>query len=194
MATERCRVGVIYSGVPQYYVRETEQKRDGRWVAIPLFDPDVKKATAMSEAVATAFVKKLQGLGVKGLWLEDCRDGRRIEVVSESQPQVVQDNRTAVRVTLDDDDAIALNHARWYVVSPINRPDGAGQWFIRCTPPGFANQQIIYGPNPVACLQRAADIDLLRFAELAPQEQPQQAPVENSNGAPRRRPGDLYGS
>jgi hypothetical protein len=111
-------------------------------------------------------------------------------VAAESQQQSVEDSRRAVIATLDDDGVIASNQARWYIVSPINRPDGAGQWFIRCTPPGFPNAQIIYGKDPIGCLQRAADIDLLRFAELAPpQEQRQQAQVQNSSGY-RRRPGD----
>jgi hypothetical protein len=180
----------MLNGTAQYYQRDTEQKRDGKWVALPFFDSDLRKAAAMSEAVAKAFVSRLVTSGVKGLWVEDCKDGRRIDVASESQPQSGEDNRRPVRATLDDDDMIASNQARWYIVSPINRPDGAGQWFIRCTPPGFPNAQIIYGKDPISCLSRAADIDLLRFAELAPpQEQPQPA-TQNTSGA-RKRPGDL---
>lgn len=190
MPAERCRVGVMLNGTTQYYQRDTEQKRDGKWVALPLFDPDLRKAAVMTEAVAKVFVSRLVTAGVKGLWVEDCKDGRRIDVAAESQPQSGEDNRRPVRATLDDDDMITSSQARWYIVSPINRPDGAGQWFIRCTPPGFPNAQIIYGKDPISCLQRAADIDLLRFAELAPsQEQPQQAQVQNSSGY-RRRPGD----
>jgi hypothetical protein len=191
MPAERCRVGVIYSGVPQFYVRDTEQKRDGRWIALPLFDPNTAQAAVMSEAAAKTFVTKLRSLGVQNAWIEDCKDGRRIEFASNESPQSQHgDQRTDVRATLDDDQMIASNEARWYTVSPINRPDGAGQWFIKCSPPGFPNAQIIYAKDPVSCLQRALDMNLLQYAKLAPsQEQPKPAASKPNNG--RRRPGDL---
>jgi hypothetical protein len=190
MPAERVYVGVQLNGQEQFYQRETERKgKDGRWEAVPHFvlKPE---ATTMSEAAARIFVARLRSLGVNP-WIQDAKDGRRIETSTESPQPQFGDTRTAVKATLDDDQMIASNEARWYVVYPINRPDGAGQWFIKCTPPGFPNAQVIYGKDPISCLQPAADIDILRFAELAPpQEQPKQAPQNTS--VVRRRPGDRY--
>ena len=183
MPADRCRVCVTLNGSPQYYQRDTEQKREGRWVAIPYFVLDPKQAAPMSEAMAKAFVAKLQDLGVKNLWIEDSRDGRRIEVACESQPQSGEDNRTVMVASLDD--------CNDYVVRPICRPDGR-KWFIRIDIPGIAQPQVIYADDPLAVLQRAADMNFLRYAEKYIQPQPQQTPVTNSNGV-RRRPGDLYG-
>jgi hypothetical protein len=184
MPADRTRVCVIYSGVPQFYVRDTEQKRDGRWVAVPLFDPNLAQAAVFSEPAAKMFVARLRSLGVENLWIEDCKDGRRIELASESS-QSGDDTRSAVRATLDDEP----NEAHWYKVHPIDRPDGAGQWFIKCTPPGFANAQIIYAKDPVSCLQRAADINLLQYAEPAEPPEPDKPAAPKPTN--RRRPGDL---
>jgi hypothetical protein len=179
MATERCRVGVMLNGLQQYYQRDREEKRNGKWASIPYFVVDLKQASAMSEAVATAFVKKLQALGVKNLWIEDCKDGRRIEVAGET-PQSGEDNRTAMIASLDD-----INE---YVVYPIARPEGR-KYFLKIIVPGLPNPYVAYGDDPLATLSKAAALDYLRFAEKY--ERPQQAPpVHNSNGA-RRRPGDL---
>jgi hypothetical protein len=189
MPADRTRVVVMIHGVPQYYQRDREEKRGDKWVAVPFFVVNTNEAATMSEAAAKTFVTKLRSLGVQNAWIEDCKDGRRIEFTSnESQQPQFGDTRTEVRATLDNDQMIASNEARWYLVSPINRPDGAGQWFIKCTSPGFPNAQIIYGKDPVSCLQRALDMNLLQYAELAPQEPPKPAPKPN-NG--RRRPGDL---
>jgi hypothetical protein len=182
MPAERCRVGIILYGVPQYYVRETEQKRDGRWVAIPLFDPEVKTATAMSEAVARQFVAKLQSLGVKNPWIEDCRDGRRIEVESPAQPQSGTDDRVDMIGTLD-----GINS---YLVRPTNRPSGRC-WFLKINVPGLPEPFVSYADDVLAVLQHAKDLDYLRFAERYEPPQQQAAPVQNSNGW-RRRPGDIW--
>jgi hypothetical protein len=186
MSAERCRVGVILNGLKQFYVRETEQKREGQWIAIPLFDTDLKQATAMSEAVATAFVKKLQALGVKGMWLEDCRDGRRIEMPSELQQSGV-DHRTTVRATLDDENSL---EARWFIVKPVNRPNGGPMWLLKCVVPGIPDPQLIYERDPLSCLQRAQDLNFLQYGERAPAPQPQ--PVTNPTALTARlRPGGL---
>jgi len=118
MPADRCRVGALFSGVPHFYQRDTEQKRNGNWVAIPFFVPDPKQAVSMSEVMARHFITKLQGLGMKNLWLEDCRDGRRIEIESPAQPQSGVDNRTTAAATLDD----------------ANSPDASG--FVSLYPPG----------------------------------------------------------
>jgi hypothetical protein len=190
MSADRTRVGVMIHGEAQYYQRDREEKRGDKWVAVPFFVVNTNEAVTMSEAAAKTFVTKLRSLGVQNAWIEDCKDGRLIEFASNETPQSQHgDQRAEVRATLDNDQMIESNEARWYIVSPIDRPDGAGQWFIKCTPPGFANAQIIYGKDPVSCLQRASDMKLLQYAKLAPsQEQPKPAPKPN-NG--RRRPGDL---
>jgi hypothetical protein len=186
MPAERCRVGVIFSGVPQFYVRDTEQKRDGRWVALPLFDPNLAQALVMSEATAKAFVTKLQSLGVQNTWIEDCKDGRRIESTSESTSQSGEDSRTAMVATLDDENSTA---ARWYVVKPICRPDGR-KWFLKIIVPGLPDPYVTYADDPLATLQRAEDLGYLRFAEQYVRPQPQQAPATPRVGY-RLRPGDV---
>jgi hypothetical protein len=170
---ERCRVGVMLNGLQQYYQRDREEKRNGKWASIPYFIDDIKQAAVMSEAVATTFVKNLQTLGVKNpLWIEDCKDGRRIEVASEA-PQSGEDNRTAMIASLDD-----INE---YVVYPIARPEGR-KYFLKINVPGLPNPYIAYGDDPLATLSKAADMDYLRFAQKY--ERPQQAApaVQNTSG------------
>jgi hypothetical protein len=186
MPAERCRVCIMLYGVPQFYQREQEQKRNGRWVAVPFFVVNPKEAVSMSEAMARHFVEKLQGLGVKGLWLEDCRDGRRIEVESQAQPQSGVDNRTEATATLDDQHS---SDARWYIVKPTNTPNGP-KWFLRIDVPGIAEPQTIYADDPLAVLRRAVDMNFLQFAEKYEPPQPA-APVAPTTSGPRRRPGDL---
>jgi hypothetical protein len=190
MATERCRVCAIFNGSPHYYQRDTEQKRNGNWVAIPFFVPDPKQAAPMSEAFARHFVVKLQGTGIKGLWLEDCRDGRRIEVAGEAPQQVVEDIRTTATATLDDQYS---PDARWFVVKPVNRPNGGAMWVLKCLVPGASDPQLIFEKHPLDCLQRAQDLNFLQYGERAPAPEPPAAPIQT---APtwRRRPGDIYGS
>lgn len=188
MPAERCRVGIIYSGVPQFYVRETEQKRGERWVAVPLFDPNVAQAAVFSEIAARDFVARLRSLGVNP-WVEDCKDGRRIELTQESQQaQQFGDSRTPVRATLDDEYS---PEARWYKLIPVNRPDGGAMWLLKCLVPGVPDIQLIYEKEPLSCLQRAMDLNFLQYGERAPAPEPQ--PVAQIRTAPtaRRRIGDL---
>src|SRR6266403_4966517 len=111
MAAERTYVGAVVNGQPQFYQRETERKsKDGRWESVPYFVLSRSEATTMSEAAAKIFVARLRSLKVQSAFLEDARDGRRIEVTSESQ-QSGEDNRTAVAATLDDENS---REARWF--------------------------------------------------------------------------------
>ena len=188
MPSDRVRVCAIFDGSPAYYQREQEQKRNGRWVAWPLFVHNPREAVSMTETFARHFVTQLQGKGIRGLWLEDCRTNRRIEIESAPPQQIVEDNRSTCTATLDDQYS---PDAQWFFVHPINRPDGAGQWFLRCTPPGFPTAQIIYTRHPLDCLQRAKDLNLLQYGERAPAPEPQQpAPAAQSSNTWRRRPGD----
>jgi hypothetical protein len=185
MPAERCYVGVVLNGCEQFYQREMERKgRDGKWEAVPFFVLNRSEAITMTEAVATTFVLRLRSLGAHP-WVEDARDGRRIEVASESiQPG--EDNRTAVCATLDDEN---LSDARWYVVKPICRPEGR-KWFLRIDIPGIPEPQIIYAEDPLAVLRRAEDMGFLKYAQKYERPQPQQAALKNKNGW-RRRPGDI---
>lgn len=187
MPAERCRVGIIYSGVPQFYVRETEQKRGERWVAVPHFDPNTAQAATMSEGAAKSFVARLQSLGVRSPWIEDATNGRHIEFASEST-QSGEDTRTAVAATLDDEHS---PEARWYVVKPICRPDGR-KWFIRIDVLGIAEPQILYADDPLGVLQRAEDLGFLKYAVRYERPQQQAPEVKKSAGVVRRRPGDKY--
>jgi hypothetical protein len=187
MSTERCRVGALFSGVPHYYQRDTEQKRNGRWVAVPFFVDNPKLAAPMSEAFARHFVVKLQGLGMKNLWLEDCKDGRRIEVENQVPPQSGVDNRPPwATATLDDEHS---PDACWYVIRPTNTPNGP-KWFLRIDVPGFPEPQVIYEDDPLAVLRRAVDMNILQYAVKHEQPQPQQPAPQNTAPTFRRRPGD----
>ena len=189
MPAERVRVCLILQGAPHYYQRETEQKRGGRWVALPYFVNNPREAVSMTEAFARHFVVKLQGMGLKNLWLEDCRDGRRIEVESEAPQQVVEDNRSTATATLDDQYS---PDARWYIVKPVNRPNGGAMWVLKCVVPGASDPQLFFEKHPLDCLQRAQDLNFLQYGERAPAPEPPAAPVQNSNnGAPRMRPGSF---
>jgi hypothetical protein len=177
MSAERCRVCVHLNGATQYYQRDAEQKRNGKWTAVPFFVLNPREAVTMPEAQAIAFVSKLRSLGVAP-WIEDAKDGRRIDVPSERR-QLGEDNRTPVAATLDD--------VNWYVVKPICRPDGR-KWFLRIDVPGIPEPQVIYADEPLGVLQRAQDMNFLNYAEiyLRPQPQQQTAPIQNG---PRMRPG-----
>jgi hypothetical protein len=179
MPAERCRVCVHLNGVTQHYQRDQEQRRDGRWVAVPYFVINQREATIMSEAQAIAFVHKLRGLGANP-WIEDAKDGRRIDVIQENQ-QSGEDNRVPVIASLDD--------SIWYVVKPICRPDGR-KWFLRIDVPGIPDPQIIYADEPLGVLQRAEDMGFLRYAQqyVRPPEPQRAAPIY-SRGY-RLRPGD----
>ena len=180
MAADRTRVGVMIHGVPQFYQRGREEKRGDKFVAVPFFVVNVNEAATMNEAAAKVFVARLRSLGANP-WIEDVKDGRRIDAAHELQ-QSDEDTRTAVAASIDD-----LN---FYVVKPICRPDGQ-KWFMRIDPPGIA-PQVIYGDDPLGVLRRAEDMGFLNYAvKHERQPQPQQSPVQNSAGVVRRRPGDL---
>lgn len=186
MPAERTRVGVILHGVPQYYQRDREEKRNGKFVAIPFFVVNTSEAATMSEGAAKSFVARLQSLGVQNAWIEDASNGRHIEFTSEST-QSGGDTRTTVAATLDDDHS---PEARWFVVKPANTPDGP-KWFLRIDLPGVADPQIIFADDPLGVLQRAQDLGFLAHAVRYERPQPQQAPaVHNSRVGFRQRPGD----
>src|SRR5258708_14346396 len=188
MSAERCRVGALINGLNQYYQRDREEKRGGKFVAIPFFVVNTNEAATMSEAAAKSFISRLRSLGVNNAWIEDCLDGRHIELTSEAT-QSGEDTRTPVAATLDDENS---PEARWYIVKPANTPHGP-KWFLRIDLPGVADPQIVYADDALGVLQRAEDMGFLQHAvkyERPPQ--PQSAAVQNSRVAYRRRPGDQF--
>lgn len=187
MPAERCRVGAVVNGLNQYYQRDREELRDGRYVAVPYFVVDPSQAATMSEAAAKAFVTRLRERR-ENAWVEDCKDGRRINMAHEPQQQSqFGDTRTPVAATLDDENT---PEARWYVVRPTNTPHGP-KWFLRIDLPGIAEPQIIYESSPLGVLQRAADLDYLKYAPLYERPVPQQPVQNNSSVGYRRRPGSI---
>jgi hypothetical protein len=183
MPADRCYVGVVLNGADQFYQREMERKgKDGRWESVPYF-VNRSEAITMSQPAAEMFVARLRSLRVHSAFIEDARDGRRIEVASESQQQAsFGDQREPVRVTLDDDES------KWYKVVPVNRPDGGPMWLLKCMVPGVPDPQLMYAKDPLSCLQRALDLNFLQFGERAPAPEPE-APATPRVGF-RRRPGD----
>jgi hypothetical protein len=185
MPAERTRVGVMLNGVPQYYQRDREEKRNGKFVAVPFFVVNTSEAATMTEGAAKSFLARLQSLGVNNAWIEDCKDGRHIEFTSEST-QSGEDARTPVAATLDDENS---PEARWFAVKPANTPNGP-KWFLRIDLPGVTDPQIIYADDPLGVLQRAEDMGYLKFA--ARYERPQsQAPAVRNSSAYRKRPGSI---
>lgn len=185
MPAERCRVGAVVNGAEQFYQRDTEQKRDGRWVAIPYFVLNRREAITMSEAHARAFLDKLRSLGVTNAWIEDAKDGRRIEHEASVQSGG-EDNRVPLIATLGNvDDA----NATWYLVRPTCTPNGK-QWFLTMFVPGLPERVTIYANDPVGVLERAQTMNYLQFAEKYVRPEPPQQPIKPGS-AVRRRPGDL---
>jgi hypothetical protein len=184
---DRCRVGLVLNGKNQYYQREQEQKRNDRWVAVPYFVPNSSDAAVMSEFAARALVAKLQALR-QNPWIEDVKDGRRLDNVSSPAPQQTEDNRTPMRATLDDENS---PDAKWYLVRPICRPTGR-VWFLKCAVPGRPTVDIIYHEDVLGCLQRAQDIGFLLHAErIEGPTPPKQPAVQNQNlNRSMIRPGD----
>lgn len=181
MPAERCYVGAVVNGLDQFFQRDMERKgTNGKFEAVPFFVRNRSEATVMSEAAAKMFVARLRSLGANSAWIEDARDGRKITADHESQ-QSGDDNREAVAASLDD--------VNFYVVKPICRPDGR-KWFLKIIVPGLPDPYVTYGDDPLATLKRAEDLGYLQFAERYERPQPQQAPVRNSAGVVRRRPGD----
>jgi hypothetical protein len=186
MPAERCFVGAVVNGSEQFYQRDTEVRDGTKYIAKPYFVLDRSEATTMSEAAAKVFVTRLRSLGVNSAWLEDARDGRRIEFASNESPQPqFGDTRKEVRATLDDDES------KWYKVIPVNRPDGGAMWLLKCLIPGVPDPQLIYAKDPLSCLQRAMDLNFLQHGERAPAPEPQ-APATRNSSVVRRRPGDQF--
>jgi hypothetical protein len=187
MPAERVYVGVMtHNGVEQFYQREMERKgKDGRWESVPYF-VNRSEAVTMSEAAAKIFVSRLRSLKVTSAFIEDARNGCRIEFAStESQQPQFGDQREPVRATLDDDES------KWYRVIPVNRPDGGPMWLLKCMVPGVPDPQLMYAKDPLSCLQRALDLNFLQFGERASAPEPEAPAPTTSTGAFRRRPGSI---
>lgn len=185
MPSERCRVATLVRGEPQFYCREAEVKVDGQWKALPCFDADPRRALIMREPVALILAQRLQGLRIK-VWLEDLNQGyRRID-----PPQAnvfVEDRREPVRVCLDEP---VTPESKWFAVYPANTPAGL-KWFIRCNPPGL-DPHVLYDDSPILCVERAAALRMLEWAERAPApEQPKPAAPASTSPQYRERPGSF---
>jgi hypothetical protein len=182
MPADRCYVGAVVNGSNQFYQRDTERKgKDGRWESVPYFVLNRSEALTMSEAAAKIFVARLRSLKVNSAWIEDARDGRRIEVTSEST-QSGKDTRAEVTASIDD-----VND---YLIKPANTPNGP-KWFIHIVVPGITEPQVVYADDPLGVLQRAEDMGFLKYAPLYKRPEPQSPASTNSAGVVRRRPGDL---
>lgn len=185
MPAERCYVGAVVNGSEQFFQRDIEVRDGTKYIAKPYFVLNRSEATAMSEEAAKMFFARLRSLGANP-WIEDAKDGRRIEAAPESQ-QSGQDNRTAVAATLDDENS---PEAGWFIVRPANTPNGP-KWFLRVDLPGISDPQIIYADDPLGVLQRAQDLRFLAHAVRYERPQPQAQAPQNSAGAFRRRPGSI---
>jgi hypothetical protein len=187
MSAERCRVGAIFNGEPAFYQREEEYKnKEGRWAARPYFVLRSNSPITMSEGEARVLLQRLRSIGRNDAWIEDAKDGRKIDVPFEGQSSG-EDNRTPVAATLDDDEV----NGDWYLIRPGSTVRGP-RWWIRIRVPGHPEEQTIYELDPLAVLRRARDLGWLPFAEkfVRPQPQPQQQAPQNTYGF-RRRPGDI---
>ena len=180
MPAERCYVGAVVNGSEQFYQRDTEVRDGTKYIVKPYFVLNRSDATTMSEAAAKIFVARLRSLKVHSAFIEDARDGRRIEFASEST-QSGKDTRTEVAASIDD-----VND---YVVKPANTPNGR-KWFIHIDVPGIAEPQVVYADDPLGVLQRAEDMGFLKYAPLYTRSEPQQPVVQNSS-AYRKRPGSI---
>lgn len=182
----RVRVALLIQGIPQYYQRDAEVKHPttGKWFAQPQFVLNSREAAVMQEDIAHLFVKKLKALGVSP-WLENAVDGKRIETRDESQNSS-EDHRRPVRATPDNEND---PNARWYLISPIARPEGK-KWLLRCDPPQLA-PQLIYADSPEECLNRANDLRLLPWGQLAPAPEAKKTEVPAAPVS-RVRPGSRY--
>lgn len=183
MAAERVRVCLMFGDVRQFYIRETEVNKGGQWVAQPFIDVHINQAATMSEDVGRGMVNRFRSLGVKDAWLEDARDGRRIDVQPEVAPNSGEDTRKPVAATLNDID--------WFIVRPANTPQGA-KYFAKARVPGRADYEVIYSDSPLEVLERAKDLGWLDFCEriAAPAAANPQQTENRYLQTPRLRPGD----
>ena len=177
----------------QFYQRDVETCSDrGKTPTVThQFVLDRSQATPMSEEIGLQFAEKLRKEGAKP-WLLDLKTGRKIELPWQSSISVAAP-RQPVRATLSEGDE-SNPTAEWYKVFPIDRPNGAGQWFIKAVLPGLGNPQMFYSTDPLECLRHARDLGMLQYCERAEAPTPPQPkPVTpNSNsGGNRNRPGDL---
>jgi hypothetical protein len=183
MPAERTYVGAVVNGQPQFYQRETERKsKDGRWESVPYFVLNRSEATTMSEAAGKIFVTRLRSLGVNSAWLEDARDGRRIDLAYEPQQSSSEDTRVPMKASLDDQN--------FFAVRPANTVEGP-RWFVRCTVPGRPEPDVIYSETILGALQRAQDLGFLQYGESAAAPEPQPAAPVRTAPTWRRRTGDL---
>jgi hypothetical protein len=172
---------MLSNGTAQFYQRDSECKgKDGRWEAVPYF-VNRSEAITMSEAAAKMFVARLRSLNVRSAFIEDARDGKRIEMAHETQQSNGQDTRIPMKASLDDQN--------YFAVRPANTVEGP-RWFVRCTVPGRPTEDIIYSETILGALQRAQDLGFLQYGEWAPAPEPEPTATQNSTGV-RRRPGDL---
>jgi hypothetical protein len=138
----------------------------------------------MDESAARILLQRLRSLGRNDAWIEDAKDGRKIDVPFDTPQSSGEDDRQPMIATLNDVD--------WYIVRPTCRPEGK-QWFMKIIIPGQLGPEpvVVYANDPLGVLQRADDMSYLQFAEIYQRPQPQQAaPQQNSRGW-SRRPGDL---
>lgn len=184
MSADRVYVGAQVNGSEQFYQRDMERKSaNGKFEAVPYFVLSRSEATTMSEAAAKIFVARLRSMKVTSAFIQDARDGRRIDLAHEPQQSSGEDTRTLVSASIDD-----VND---YVIKPANTPNGP-KWFLRIDLPGISEPQIICADDPLAVLQRAADLDYLKYAPLYERPVPQQAPAPQNSRVVRRRPGDQF--
>src|ERR1700734_3095751 len=116
MPADRCYVGAVVNGSNQFYQRDTEVRDGTKYVAKPYFVLSRSEAITMREAAGKVFVTRLRSLGVNSAWLEDARDGRRIEFATESVQQSGVDTRIPMKASLDDQN--------YFAVRPANTVDG----------------------------------------------------------------------
>src|SRR5258708_5548198 len=181
MPAERCYVGAVVNGSDQFFQRDTERKsKDGRWEALPYFVLNRSEATVMPQAAAEIFVARLRSLKVNSAFIEDARDGRRIDLAYESQQTSGEDTRVPMRASLDDQN--------YFAVRPANTVEGP-RWFIRCKVPGRPMQDTVYSETVLGVLQRAQDLNFLQYGEQAPAPEPEQEPAVKNSSAYRKRPG-----
>lgn len=180
-------VGVNLNGVPQYYQRDSEQMVKGRWCAVPLFTPELSRAVAMPESTALVLVKRLRSLR-EDPWIQTV-EGQQVKPPEDDQPQYIEEMREPVRVTLDDDVAIANSTARWFIARPARTPQGP-KWFVHYDLPGRPRgQDTIFSDSAIEALERAKMLHVIDFVEPAPAPVVAPQPVRKSAG-PLVRPAE----
>jgi hypothetical protein len=178
----RVRVGLMINGTECFYQREEEIRdaKNGKWTTRPYFVDSKRQAATMNEDVGLVLVQRLRSLR-QDPWLEDVSNLRRIDLGQQHVQESGTDDRTAVRATLDE--------TNWYVVRPTCRPEGR-KWFLKIDVPGLPEPYVSYADDPIGVLERAQELNYLRFAERHELPQPQQAPVTQTTNGWRNRPGD----